>query len=82
MSDDHRIDLTGHSNQYDRFDRQNLENSNEPYVVHYIIFSFPTIFDNSKINYNWSGKKWNLTKLIAKCSQEEEMLRTKNNDFC
>jgi hypothetical protein len=53
----------------------------EPYLVHYIMLSLPTIFDNFKINYNGSDKKWNLTKLITKCSQEEERLRVEHIDF-
>jgi hypothetical protein len=38
-------------------------------------------FDNFKINYNGSDKKWNLTELIAKCSQEEERLMAEHKDF-
>jgi hypothetical protein len=53
----------------------------EPYLVHYIMLSLPTVFDNFKINYNGSNKKWNLAELIAKCSQEEERLRAEHNDF-
>jgi hypothetical protein len=40
----------------------------EPYLVHYIMLSLPTVFDNFKINYNASDKKWSLAKLIAKYS--------------
>jgi hypothetical protein len=29
----------------------------EPYLVHYIMLSLPTIFDNFKLNYNVSDKK-------------------------
>jgi hypothetical protein len=29
----------------------------EPYLVHYIMLSLPSIFDNFKINYNGSDKK-------------------------
>jgi hypothetical protein len=43
----------------------------EPYLVHYIMLSVPTVFNNFKINYNGSDKKWNLDELIAKCSQKE-----------
>jgi hypothetical protein len=53
----------------------------KPYLVHYIMLSLPIVFDNFKINYNGSDKKWNLAELIAKCSQEEEMLRAEHKDF-
>jgi hypothetical protein len=53
----------------------------KPYLVHYIMLSLPTIFDNFKINYNGSDKKWNLAELIAKCSQDKERLRAEHNDF-
>jgi hypothetical protein len=43
----------------------------ELYLVHYIILPLLDIFDNFKINYNGSDKKWSLAELIAKCSQEE-----------
>jgi hypothetical protein len=29
----------------------------EPYLIHYIMLSLPTIFDNFKINYNGSDNK-------------------------
>jgi hypothetical protein len=41
----------------------------EPYLVHYIMLSLATVFENFKIKYNGSDKKWNLIELIAKCSQ-------------
>jgi hypothetical protein len=44
----------------------------DPYVIHYILLLLPSIFENFKINYNGSDKKWTTTELIAKCSQEEE----------
>jgi hypothetical protein len=47
----------------------------EHYVVHYIMLSFSSLFDNFKINNNWSDKKWALPELIAKCSKEKERLR-------
>ena len=53
----------------------------EPYLVHYIMLSLPAVFDSFKINYNGNDKKWSLAELIAKCSQEEERLRTENKDF-
>jgi hypothetical protein len=52
----------------------------DPYVIHYILLSLPSIFENFKINYNDSDKKWTTTELIAKCSQEEEKLRVENKD--
>jgi hypothetical protein len=53
----------------------------EPYVIHYILLSLPLIFENVKINYNGSDKKWTTAELIVKCSQEEERLRTENKDY-
>jgi hypothetical protein len=53
----------------------------DPYVIHYILLSLPSIFENFKINYNGSDKKWTTSELIAKCSQEEERLRTENKDY-
>jgi hypothetical protein len=53
----------------------------EPYVIHYILLSLPSIFENFKVNYNGSYKKWTTSELIAKYSQEEERLRTKNKDY-
>jgi hypothetical protein len=53
----------------------------EPYLIHYIMLSLPSIFDNFKINYNGSDKKWTFAELIAKCNQEEERLRGENKDF-
>jgi hypothetical protein len=53
----------------------------EPYVVHYILLSLPSIFENFKINYNGSDKKWTTIELIAKSSQEQERLRTENKDY-
>jgi hypothetical protein len=53
----------------------------DPYVIHYILLSQPSIFENFKINYNGSDKKWTTTELIAKYSQEEERLRTENKDY-
>jgi hypothetical protein len=41
----------------------------EPYLIHYIMLSLTTIFDNFKINYNGSDNKWNLVELIAKSSK-------------
>jgi hypothetical protein len=38
----------------------------EPYHVHNIMLSLPIVFNNFKINYNGSDKKWNLAELIAK----------------
>jgi hypothetical protein len=51
----------------------------EPYVIHYIMMSLPPIFENFKINYNSSDKKWTMTEFITKLSQEEERLRTENS---
>jgi hypothetical protein len=53
----------------------------EPYVIHYILLLLPSIFENFKINYNGSDKKWTTTELITKCSQAEERLRTENKNY-
>jgi hypothetical protein len=52
----------------------------DPYVIHYILSSMPSIFKNFKINYNDNDKKCIMAVLIAKCSQEEERLRAENKD--
>jgi hypothetical protein len=53
----------------------------EPYVVHYTMMSLPSCFENFKINYNSSDKKWTTTELIANLSQEEKRLRTENDGY-
>jgi hypothetical protein len=53
----------------------------DPYLVHYIMLSLRTIFDNFKINYNGSDKKWNRNELTAKYCQEEERLSAEHKDF-
>jgi hypothetical protein len=40
------------------------------YLIQYIMLLLRIVFDNFKINYNGSVKKWNLVELIAKCSRE------------
>jgi hypothetical protein len=50
----------------------------DPYVIQYVMMSLPIAFRNFKINYNSSNKKWTMPQLIAKLSQEEERLMTKN----
>jgi hypothetical protein len=52
----------------------------EPYVIHYVMMSLPSCFENFKINYNTSDKKWSMAKLIGNLSQEEERLRTENDE--
>jgi hypothetical protein len=37
----------------------------EPYVIHYVMMSLPNVFENLKINYNLSDKKWTTIELIA-----------------
>jgi hypothetical protein len=44
--------------------------SSDPYVIHYVMMSLPHVFENFKINYNSSDKKWTMTELIAKLRQE------------
>lgn len=51
-----------------------------PYVMHYVMMSLPAAFGNFKINYNSSDKKWTMAELIVKLSQEEERLRTENDE--
>jgi hypothetical protein len=51
------------------------------YLIQYIMLLLRIVFDNFKINYNGSVKKWNLVELIAKCSREEERLRAEHKDF-
>jgi hypothetical protein len=51
------------------------------YVIYYILLSLPSIFENFKINYNGSDKKWAMTELIAKCSQEEERMEIEGKDY-
>jgi hypothetical protein len=51
----------------------------KPYVIHYVKMSLPFCFENFKINYNSSDKKWTMPELIANLSQEEERLRTEND---
>jgi hypothetical protein len=53
----------------------------DPYVIHYILLSLPSIFENFKVNYNGSDKKCTMAELIEKCSQDEERLRTENKDY-
>jgi hypothetical protein len=50
----------------------------EPYVIQYIMMSLSSCFENFKINYNSSDKKWTRVELIANLSQEEERLMTEN----
>jgi hypothetical protein len=51
----------------------------QSYVIHYIMMSLPSYFQNFKINYSSSDKKWTMAELIANLSQEEERLRTEND---
>jgi hypothetical protein len=51
-----------------------------PYVVHYIMMSLSSCFENFKINYNSSDKKWTTAELIANLRKEEERLRTENDE--
>jgi len=50
------------------------------YVMHYVMMSLPAAFGNFKINYNSTDKKWTMAELIVKLSQEEERLRTENDE--
>jgi hypothetical protein len=58
--------------QWERSDIVELMNMN-----HFI----DTGIKGRKFNYNGSDKNWTTAELIAKCSQEEEMLRIENKDY-
>jgi hypothetical protein len=58
--------------QWERSDRVTLVIMNH---------SIDTGIRGKKFNYNGSDKNWTTTELIAKCSQEEEILRIQNKDY-
>lgn len=51
---------------------------NDATLLHHVMISLPPIFEPFKINYNGSDQKWDIPTLVAKCSQEEEMLLSQN----
>ena len=44
----------------------------DDFLVHLILNSLPTQFDQFKVSYNTQKEKWSLNELIAQCVQEEE----------
>ena len=51
------------------------------FLVHFIKTSLPSQnFEVFKVNYNLLTKKWNVSKLIAKCVQKEERQKADNKD--
>lgn len=44
-------------------------------LVHLILISLPTQFNQFKVSYNCQKDKWTLNKLISHCVQEEERLK-------
>lgn len=47
----------------------------EDLLVHLILISLPTQFNQFKVSYNCQKDKWTLNELITHCVQEEEMLK-------
>ncbi|XP_073042016.1 uncharacterized protein [Primulina eburnea] len=47
----------------------------EDIVVHLVLFSLPTQFNQFKIIYNIEKEKWTLNELIVQCIQEKERLK-------
>jgi hypothetical protein len=47
-------------------------------LVHLVMASLPTEFDNFVINYNMSPDKWDIEKMIAMCVQEEDRIKASN----
>jgi hypothetical protein len=47
-------------------------------LIHLVMASLPTQFDNFVINYNISPDKWDIEKMITMCVQEEDRLKASN----
>lgn len=47
----------------------------EDILVHIVLNSLPSSFDQFKVNYNCQREKWTLNELISYCVQEEERLK-------
>ncbi|XP_022859043.1 uncharacterized protein LOC111379841 [Olea europaea var. sylvestris] len=52
----------------------NLELSDD-LLVHLVLISLPTQFNQFKVSYNCQKEKWSLNELISYCVQEEERLK-------
>ena len=49
-------------------------NLSEDLLVHLVLISLPTQFNQFKVSYNCQKNKWSLNELISYCVQEEERL--------
>ena len=49
-------------------------------LVHLVLFSLPTQFNQFKVNYNYQKEKWTLKELISYFVQEEERLKQENTE--
>jgi hypothetical protein len=49
---------------------------NDVTLLHHVMLSLASVFEPFKISYNTSDQKWDIIMLIAKCSQEEERIRS------
>ena len=47
----------------------------EDFLVHLVLISLPTQFNQFKVSYNRQKKTWSLNELISHCVQEEERLK-------
>ncbi|KAK1625838.1 hypothetical protein QYE76_000153 [Lolium multiflorum] len=47
-------------------------------LVHLVMASLPSQFDNFVVNYNMNPEKWDIEKTIAMCVQEEDRLKAQN----
>ncbi|RDX85138.1 hypothetical protein CR513_33714, partial [Mucuna pruriens] len=47
----------------------------EDLIVHLVLISLPTHFEQFKVSYNTQKDKWSLNELISHCVQEEERLQ-------
>ncbi|KAH9656751.1 hypothetical protein KPL70_022797 [Citrus sinensis] len=50
-------------------------------VVHLVLISLPTQFNQFKVSYNCQKEKWNLNELISFCVQEEERLKQEKSEY-
>jgi hypothetical protein len=54
---------------------------NDATLLNHVMLLLPSAFEPFKISYNTSDNKWDITTLIAKCSQEEERIHSQNLDI-